>query len=161
MAETPRERAVENLAVSSLVGFIAVLLTAASLFTESFSISNERALVASSVGPILDSSETWINDPAFSRVYAVKNGAARFAVVLCVPGQVDAFRAVALFKGDGSLVELRGGGGPIPSWLGDLVISTTEIPPQSARDDLERYLAWADAARRASLAVASFQEAAQ
>lgn len=161
MTETAHDGLIENLVLSSFIAFIAVFLGAASFFTESFTVSSEQRLVSSITGPILDSSDTRINDPAFSRIYSVKKGSSRFAVVISLPHASKSFRTLVLFKSDGSLAEARVlGGRSVPSWIHDIPLSESETYPQSVRDDLARYRVWSEAVRRASLAVVSFKEGA-
>jgi hypothetical protein len=173
MAVDRRERAMENLAVASAIGFIAIMVAAASLFADSAEAAAERSALAAIGGGSVRVDPARVDDPAFSRVHSLSGGSAPYGAVLSLPTrQGGALRAAMLFRGDGSIAAARVlGQGPAPAWL-DLLVGTKpgsraartgpDAPdPDAVSGATESYRSWSLAARRASTAVASIAEAAR
>jgi hypothetical protein len=167
MSVDARERTMENLAVASAIGFIAIVVAAASLFSESAVAEEERSAVAALGGGTVRAEAARFDDPAFSRVYSISGGSAPHGAVLGLTGKRGpALRAALLFRGDGAVAVARAlGPEPSPAWL-DLIAgiganspapsSKSEAPdPDAVSGATESYLSWAEAAGRAAAAAAS------
>lgn len=171
MAVDRRERAMENLAVASAIGFIAIAVAAASLFADSADAAAERSALAAIGGGSVRPDPERVDDPAFARLHSLSGGSAPYGAVLSLPTrQGGALRAAMLFRGDGSVAAARVlGPEPAPAWL-DLLVGTKPGPraarakqaaadPDAVSGATESYRTWSEAARRASTAVASIAEA--
>jgi hypothetical protein len=106
VAETMRERIVENLAVASAIGFLALIVAALSLFAASRASAAEREALAPS--PASAISLSGVDDPAFDRIYAIRNdGALTFGAVLSLRSPDSSALVGAIFSPQGELRELR------------------------------------------------------
>jgi hypothetical protein len=162
-----RERTMENLAVASAIGFIAIVVAAASLFAESAVAEGERAAVAALGGGTVQAEAARIDDPAYSRIFAISGGSAPYGAVLSLPGrQGPALRAVLLFRRDGAVLAARAlGTEPAPAWLDQIAGIRANSPAPSTKAEApdpdavsgatESYLSWIDAAARAAASAAA------
>lgn len=155
----------ENLAVASAIGFIAIVVAAAALFAESASIAEERSAIAFLSKGSVRADPMRFDDPAFSRVHSISGGSAPFGAILSLPTRQGALRTALLFRKDGSVAAASAlGPGPAPAWL-KLLVGTggTSATPSSKSDAAdpdavsgatESFLDVADAIGRASASVA-------
>ncbi len=154
MADSHRARLAENAALSAAIGFMALILAAASIFAESSSASAERAAIAKAAGGPVSGGPARFDDPAFSRVYPVGGGSRAFASVLRLPAGAGIVRAVVLFKRDGAPISIEPiGGGAAPAWLAGILGAAPQARPS------REIAACEEAIARASRAVASIPEA--
>lgn len=168
MAAEARERAMENLAVASAIGFMAIIVAAASLFADSASAAAERSAIAALGGGVVREDPPRFADPAFSRIHRVSDGAAPYGAVLSLPTKQGALRAALLFRKDGTVSAASAlGPRPSPAWLRLLVGTGSSSPAPTSRLEssaadavsgaTESFLSWADAARRAASAVSAIE----
>jgi hypothetical protein len=170
MSVDARERTMENLAVASAIGFIAIVVAAASLFSESAVAEGERSAIAALGGGTVRAEAARFDDPSFSRIYSISGGAAPYGAVLSLPGKRGpALRAALLFREDGAVSVARAlGPEPAPAWLDQIAgigasspapSSKAEAPdPDAVSGATESYLSGAEAAGRAAAAAASFAD---
>jgi hypothetical protein len=160
----------ENLAVASVVGFIAIVVAALGLFADAAAASRERSAIAALSGGSVDDEARRFDDPAFSRIHLISEGSAPFGAVLGVPTRQGAFRAALLFRDDGGVAAARAlGPRPAPAWLELFVgrAGASALPsskseaadPDVVSGATESFLAWSDAIGRASAKAASLSGA--
>jgi hypothetical protein len=106
MAGKMREMIVENLAVASALGFLALIVAALALVDDSRSVAAESgALAAPSATAIVASR---VDDPAFDRIYEIKDASGlAFGTVLALRSQGGSALFGAVFTPQGKLRELR------------------------------------------------------
>jgi len=158
MADKGRARIIEHIAVSSVIGFMAVLLAAVAAFVDSAEASEERAAITAISGGSIDGSPARFDDPAFSRVFPLRGASQPYAAVLSLPSDAGAVRAVVLFSRDGEARSPKPiGGKALPEWLAGAADKRSARTPGLARD--RSLIACEDAIARASKAAASIGEA--
>ena len=142
MAETFRERLVENLAVGSAIGALAVIVAGLSLFAASRSSAAEREALAPA--PLVAVAVAKVDDPAFDRIYEIRNAdAVSYGAVLALRSPDDSALVGAVFSPRGELRELR--------YLG----SCASRLPDDPRDALAGFVGAEAALSRAAEAVRS------
>ena len=106
MAIDKREKIIENLAVASALGFLALIVAALSLVLDSRVSAQERvALVPEGTPTVLVGRA---DDPCFNRFYAVNdNSSLSFATVLTLRAPSGAALFGARFSPKGALQDLR------------------------------------------------------
>lgn len=105
MAANKREKMMENLAVASVLGFLAFVVGAASLFTDSNSEANERAAFARDSVSI--SLATHSDDPSFDRIYRIQGATVSFGAVLNFRSPEGSALVGARFSKTGELLGLN------------------------------------------------------
>jgi len=106
MAVDKRERAMENLAVASVLGFLAFIVGALSFAADSNSIAVERAAFDQDGRVVVLAGHA--DDPAFDRVFRIQSDSSlAFGAVLTFRSPQGSALVGALFSPDGDLLELR------------------------------------------------------
>jgi hypothetical protein len=141
MATRLRERFVENLAVGSALGLLALLVAALSLIVDSNSTAFERkALAGTSATDAVVVKK--IQDPAFERIYSLHDSAGpSFGVVISLRSSADSALVAARFSPKGELMTLE--------YLGSC---SSRLPPEP-RDSLSSFAGADEALARASEAI--------
>ena len=148
MAQTRRERAIENLALASALGFLALVLAAISLGSDSRAAAKEREAL-SPTGAALEVVGR-AQDPSFDRVYLVRaDSNASYATVLTLRSPSCAVLVGASFSPKGELRELRYLGGPASRL------------PANAKDALRYFPGASEALDRAAVYVRSLSGSAE
>jgi len=139
MADTIREKIVENLAVGSAVGFLVLVVAALALVSSSRSSIEEGEALAPSSSAIAPNS---VDDPAFDRVYKMINaGVVTYGAVLTIRSPEASALVGAIFSPNGELRELR--------YLG----ACASRLPAEAKDAIAGFVDADDALERAAEAV--------
>lgn len=112
MARDRRERLVENLAVASALGFLALVIAVISLAADAREAAQERSALSAGAGDGLSLAGR-ARDPSFDRFFQVQGEAgATFAVVLALRSADASALVAARFSAKGELRELRLLGSP-------------------------------------------------
>jgi hypothetical protein len=137
-----RERIVENLAVGSAIGFLALIVAALSLVAAARSSAAERAAIAPE--PASAIALSGVDDPSFDRIYEISNaGAHTYGAVLSLRSPGGSALIAAIFSPRGELRELR--------YLG----ACASRLPEDANEALGGFGGAAEALSRAAEAVRS------
>jgi hypothetical protein len=101
-----RERLIENLALASALGFLALILAAASLAADARDLAAQR----SALGPAASNAVLAARaaDPSFDLIFRLSGGdSAAFAAVITLRSPMGAALVAATFSNRGELEELR------------------------------------------------------
>jgi hypothetical protein len=102
MAPDKRERIIENLAVASALGFLALLVAVVSLFVDSRSLAEERALLEVQGSSLSIAGRA--GDPCFDVVYKTQGA---YVMAIHLRASKGAAILAARFSSQGELQELR------------------------------------------------------
>jgi hypothetical protein len=137
-----REKIVENLAVGTAIGFLALIVAALSLVAASRSSAAEREAIAPASASAV--ALAGLDDPSFDRIYEIRNaGALTYGAVLSLRSPDDSALIAAIFSPRGELRELR--------YLG----ACASRLPAEANEALDGFVGAAEALSRAAEAVRS------
>jgi hypothetical protein len=106
MAVDRRERVIENLAVASALGFLALIIAAASLAFGARAAEDERAALAPAGASIVELGRA--DDPGFGRVYKIQSdNLVTYAALMSLRSPAGVALVRAQFSSKGELQELR------------------------------------------------------
>jgi hypothetical protein len=108
MAQGRREALIENLAVASAVGFLVIIVAAASLVSDSRESAAEGSALAEAFSASGTELASRVDDPCFECLYSLKGvDAASFGTVIALRSQGSSTLVGALFSPQGELRGLR------------------------------------------------------